>query len=484
MKRLVTLLLAAGLVFGAAGAAKAVDFKVSGYWQFGFDWTNAGYAGKSQGKGAEGDRFAAGQRFRTQIDVIASENLKGVVQFEIGKTLWGTDGGKWGTDGKDVKVRYSYVDWVVPQTDLKIRMGLQPFSLPEFVGAGAAVFSTDGAGIVASYDVNEMVGFSLFWSRAYNDYDYEAGGSIDADHHNAFDVVGLTVPVKADGFKVTPWAMYANMGRNANTSVEEEIDFESQSIKKIYKSGIPAGVLPRGGYKLADDDQGQAWWAGFGGEVTLFDPFRVAMEFAYGNADFGSTADGVDMERKGWYAALLAEYKLDMMTPGLLFWYASGDDDDANDGSERMPTLVTGDNSTWAALSLAYDGVPFTPRSTQVLNGTESSMMGSWGVVAQLKDISFLENLKHTLRAGYIRGTNDAEMIKSAALVGLPGDYLTEDDWAWEVDFLTDYQIYENLSMVVDFAYMRVDWDSAWKDAGHDLEKNFYRAGLYLRYAF
>ncbi len=479
MKRIVTLLLAAGLVFGASSAAKAVDFKVSGYWQFGFDWTNAGYAGDSQKKGDEGDRFAAGQRFRTQIDVIASENLKGVVQFEIGKTLWGQDGGKWGTDEAGVKVRYSYVDWVVPQTDLKIRMGLQPFSLPEFVGAGAAVFSTDGAGIVASYDINEMVGVSLFWSRAYNDYD--DSGLPDRGHYNDMDVVGLTVPVKGDGFKVTPWAMYSVIGRNTNASYRDPAD---PTAGVDY--GIPAGLLPRGGYLLADDEEGQAWWAGFGGEVTLFDPFRVAMEFAYGSADFGSTGNA-DMERKGWYAALLAEYKLDMMTPGLLFWYASGDDDDANDGSERMPTLVQGSNSTWAPLSLAYDGVPFTPRSTQVLNGTESSMMGSWGVVAQLKDITFLENLKHTLRAGYIRGTNDAEMIKSVSVElagGVPGDYLTEDDWAWEVDFLTDYQIYENLSMVVDFAYLRVDWDSAWKDAGYDLEKNFYRAGLYLRYAF
>ncbi len=478
MKRIVTLLLAAGLVFGASSAAKAVDFKVSGYWQFGFDWTNAANnaSNVAQAKGAGFDRFAAGQRFRTQIDVIASENLKGVVQFEIGKTLWGQahdapgfGGGHWGND-EHLKVRYSYVDWVIPQTDLKIRMGLQPFGLPEFVGAGAAVFSTDGAGITASYDINEMVGVSLFWSRADNNYG-DSTTLPDEGHYNAFDVVGLTVPVKGDGFKVTPWAMYANIGRNAE--------------------GIPSGLLPVNADRWLDstfDDNGQGWWAGFGGEVTLFDPFRVALEFAYGSVDFGSgesLGEPYDMERKGWYAALLAEYKLDMMTPGLLFWYSSGDDDDPMDGSERMPTMVTGNNGTWGPLSLAYDGVDFTPRSTQVLNYDDNSMMGSWGVVAQLKDISFVENLKHTLRTGYIRGTNDAAMMEEVAMRSVPGSYLTEDDWAWEVDFITNYQIYENLSMVVDFGYLRVDWDGKWKDEGiTDLEKNFYRAGLYLRYAF
>ena len=33
MKRIVTLILAAGLILGATSAAQAVDFKVSGLWQ-------------------------------------------------------------------------------------------------------------------------------------------------------------------------------------------------------------------------------------------------------------------------------------------------------------------------------------------------------------------------------------------------------------------------------------------------------------------
>lgn len=39
------------------------------------------------------------------------------------------------------------------------------------------------------------------------------------------------------------------------------------------------------------------------------------------------------MKRSGWYAALLAEYKLESYTPGLLFWYSSGDDANAYNGS-------------------------------------------------------------------------------------------------------------------------------------------------------
>ena len=116
------------------------------------------------------DTFGARQRLRTQIDVVASESLKGVMFFEIGDQNWGSskDGASLGTDGKMVKVRYSYVDWVIPQTDAMVRMGLQNFSLPGFVSSSPILGggSADGAGITLSSQFNENVGASLFWLRA------------------------------------------------------------------------------------------------------------------------------------------------------------------------------------------------------------------------------------------------------------------------------------------------------------------------------
>lgn len=44
----------------------------------------------------------------------------------------GTNDAALGTDGKVVKVRYSYVDWNIPETDAKVRMGLQPFDIATF----------------------------------------------------------------------------------------------------------------------------------------------------------------------------------------------------------------------------------------------------------------------------------------------------------------------------------------------------------------
>ena len=133
MKRLTTLLLAAGLICSAFSAANAADIKAKGMWDFSFEYTNDSFD-----KHNSSDRFGAAQRLRTQID--ASESLKGVVYFEIGDTHWGhaKDGASLGTDGRTVEVRYSYIDWAIPETDVLVRMGLQPFVMPGFV-AGSAV---------------------------------------------------------------------------------------------------------------------------------------------------------------------------------------------------------------------------------------------------------------------------------------------------------------------------------------------------------
>ncbi len=124
-----------------------------------------------------------------------------------------------------MEVRYSYIDWVVPETELKVRMGLQPLVLPSFV-AGSQVLNHDGAGIVLSYTFDEMVGATLFWNRLEND---NGASLVSRDRNNradAFDLMGLTLPLTFEGVKITPWGAYARIGRNALSGAHfgDEID--------------------------------------------------------------------------------------------------------------------------------------------------------------------------------------------------------------------------------------------------------------------
>lgn len=483
MKRIITLLLAAGLVLGAsAGSAKATDVKVSGTWQFAFQWMDSSFE-----KDDTSDTFKALQRLRTKVDIITSENLRGVAFFEIGKSNWGKDDAALGTDGKSVKVRYSYVDWVVPQTDLKIRMGLQPWINPNFT-KGAVVLDGDGAGITASYQVNDMFGVTLGWLRAENDN--------NNFRHNALDLIMLTLPVQGDGFKVTPWAMYGILGQNSlNDGGKNNGDMSDlrYGMAPIVNSQAANDLLGEG---VASKKHGNAWWLGLGGELTMFSPFRLAADFTYGSMDMGGidfiNPAGMkktwDIQRAGWYASLLAEYKMDMATPGLFFWYASGDDSNPLNGSERMPSIDASFDGTYYGFSDAdFNG-------DSVLGNNPA---GTWGLALIVKDITFMEDLSHAFEVAYVRGTNNKNMPANAGMSmpfgnytdtnGVEGyTYLTTKDWAWEVDFNTKYQLYKNMYMMLELAYIRLDLDEGvWGKGVIDAtDKNAYKVGVTMRYDF
>lgn len=482
MKRIVTLLLAAGLVLGAAGAGNAADVKAKGTWDFAFGWSNNTL---KEGNGGS-DYFKALQRLRTQVDFIASESLKGVIFFEIGDQNWGRadQGASLGTDGTVVEVRYSYVDWVVPNTDLKVRMGLQPVAFPGYV-AGSTVLNHDGAGITMNYDFNENVGVTLMWARLENDND-RGKDAKDRWRNDAFDLFGLIVPLTFDGVKVSPWGAYASVGTNSfyeSDPVPGHAAGNGTQMGRLRRGMTPDGALDKGLFKDPSKSRGNAWWLGLTGDITLWNPFRLAFDFNYGSVDLGrgihqDEGKEMDLERKGWMASLLAEYKLDFGTPGLMFWYSSGDDDDPYDGSERLPTM----RANWNPTSYGFgDYVIDTGESLS------NSAAGTWGVVAQLKNLSFVEDLSHVLRIGYYRGTNDKEMAKYAGGPFYDGGecYLTEKDAAFEVDFDTTYKIYEDLSVRLALGYIYLDIDKdIWEGAADNANKNNFKAFVNMQYTF
>ena len=502
MKKLATLLLAAGLVFGAATGASAIDFKAKGQWIMSFDYgQNGTFVGKSNGRTKPGfgngeDDFEARQRVRLQLDAVASESLSGTVYFEIGDTIWGqnSSGGALGADQKIVELKQAYIDWMVPETDLKVRMGLQNITTPAYA-SGNSILNDDVAGVVASYQVNEMVGITAFWARPYND---NFGGYTEDNGRNKWrqnymdnmDMGGLLVPLTFDGAKVTPWGMYGAIGPNTFRDATGGLDDNGKWKNVNNWSGnlknmgagwkfANAGLFPAGGMRHRDfsnangdrklNTYGNAWWGGISSEITIWDPFRVAFDFEYGSVTW---EDDGRLNRQGWFATLLAEYKLDWATPGLYGWYASGDDSNPANGSERLPSLDG--NNTNKYSNFAFDGDPYIARDAVVGH----SMAGTWGIGARLKDMSFIEDLKHTFRVNYIGGTNSTTMAKKMSLNGLWANsggtdnvmgmdalYLTTGDSALEFGLSNYYKMYDNFTISLEADYIALWLDtskSAW----------------------
>ena len=457
MKRLITLLLGAALLCGAASPAAAATIEAKGEWAFDFSWTDGMNYRSADDGGESEDDFAAHQRLRTQIDIVASEALRGVVFLEVGTTTWGQEDGALGTDGKSVKVRRSYIDWVVPNTELQVRMGLQGMDLPGATfGASPILSDEDVAALVLSYTVSENLGLTAFWARPY---DTSNGNTDDSNDFDEVDVFGLTAPVTLDGASVTPYLVYASVGKDADGS---GASYNTDSFDTFTDGMQSLGQR----MSLTGDDTtvNDAWWGGVALELSMFDPFTVKMDATYGRKD----ADEDYATREGWLVSAMVEYKMEAATPGVFAWYGSGEDDDIDNGSERMPSISP---NAWAPTSFGFPGSAFNQDSQFALNGA-----GLWAVGVQVADISFIENLSHLVRVTYMRGTNDSELVKDTA--GLSDElapasgavFLTDEDSAWEVNVDHTYQIYENLALIVEMGYIRLDLDEdVWGAAGEDL---------------
>ena len=270
----------------------------------------------------------------------------------------------------------------------------------------------------------------------------------------------VLLPLTFDGVKVTPWVMYAAMGPGMFDNLEKDPGNAWGRASAGMVSGF-TGTDPL-------DTYGNAFWAGVTGEVTYWDPFRIAWDVNYGSASYADEK----MNREGWLASLLLEYKLDWGTPGLYGWYSTGDDNNPKNGSERMPVVSANGNNGFS--NFAFNGNPYIAREG-ILGST---MVGTWGIGARLKDVSFLEDLKHTLRVNFMGGTNAPKMAKyvshnsfkdsaSVTQYGTSYDpmYLTTDDYALEIGLTNTYKMYDNFTIMLDAAYVALwldDSTSTW----------------------
>ena len=484
MKKLMTLALAAAMMLGAATGANAIDFKAKGQWIMDFNYGMHGKFGESKAAANSGysrngnheDEFEATQRVRLQLDAVASEALSGTVFFEIGDQVWGDNdnGGALGADGKVVELKRAYIDWMVPQTDLKVRMGIQGIALPSFTTNASQIMDDDVAAISLNYQFNENVGLTAFWARPYNDNSgYKWNGDKEGyqNYMDNMDMFAVLLPLTFDGVKVTPWVMYAAMGPGMFNEWKHPEDktkkFSGGNAWTRASNGLVSGFA--GTDPL--DTYGNAFWAGVTGEVTYWDPFRIAWDVNYGSAAYADEK----MNREGWLASLLLEYKLDWGTPGLYGWYSTGDDNNPRNGSERMPVVSANGNNQFS--NFAFNGNPYIAREG-VLGST---MVGTWGIGARLKDVSFLEDLKHTLRVNFMGGTNAPKMAKYVSdyapfekrgvkavdegSFSYDPMYLTTDDYALEIGLTNTYKMYDNFTVMLDAAYVALwldDSTSTW----------------------
>ena len=507
MKKILTLMLAAGMLLGAASGAKAIDFKASGEWLVGFGLGDGSLIKDVDNKKyRHHDTFNAGQRVRLQLDAVASESLSGTVFFEIGDQMWGNaeSGGALGADGKEVKVKNAYIDWMVPNTDLKLRMGLQAVAMPNVAG-GSAIMDGDAAALVASYQFNDNVGLTALWMRPLNDNytgtnaDGEAYGNGYNNYLDNMDLFALMLPLKFDGVELTPWAMYGMQGKNTrfNEGGVETADGALDVTLPGYLPGMNEFALGK-----TSKAYGSMFWAGLPVAITAFDPLNIEFDINYGYVEAMGRYDvlkrGTDLvrgnsKREGWLVKALVEYKMDWGTPGIFGWYASGDDGNVKNGSERLPSIAGAGNFT----SFMGDGNLAWGTGYNFYDNN-LTYAGTWGVGLQIADVSFVEDLKHTFRVAYWGGTNSPSMVKymgsgvawDDTTAAQDGPYLTTNDGLLEFNLVNSWQIYENLEANLELGYIvnmmdKDTWDKSYITEKRNWSKqDAWKAQLIFAYTF
>ena len=447
--------MAAGLVVSAfAGSASAGEFKPVLQFAEEFTYTDAGID--------DSENFNAATRIRFGFDYVASEDLSATILFQYRHTNWGNNGNDFtadpsifGDDSKDhFRMRLAYIDWTIPSTDVKVRMGRQAVVAPSYA-FGSAVLDGRADAVSVNGNINENISLGLAWLRTDSETNakkYEVlkngekeliFGADDAD------AVILNAEFAYDGFKVAPWAMYAYKDTAA-------------------MSYAPANMLPY---------EANSFVVGASAELNMFDPFVFAVDALYSNVSYDDMPAGSEDSFDGFYVAAKASYKFSNGVAALGGWYATGDDDTNNDngfvlldGGFSASTILFGDNI------IGCDGY-------NTLTG--DTPFGTWGLIAEYANFSFLENLSHTARVVYVKGTNESEKNEYGMKVKAEEHSFldwSEDDSAIEVDFNSTYQIYKNFSATLELGYVFVDQSNL--DFGQEEQDDIFRSALTFVYKF
>lgn len=465
MRKICALGIALSLVFIFSKPASAIDVKVDGVWQFNFGYYSHNTLHSAKDTGQHEDRLRFRQRTRTQVRFIADETLSALINFEIGDINWGqaSSGGALDADGQIVKIKRMFLDWTLPHTGVKTRMGIQGITLPNAV-AGSPVLDADVAGITVSTSFTPEIGLTFFYARPF-----DGGWDVEEDRSefDEMDMFGITLPITTKVVKATPWGMFAFIGKDSGW-------YGSEGVGAVIGDSANHGGRGRSPInpdKL--DGTGWAWWAGTTFELPIIDPFFVKLDAMMGGLESGDS----DTDSFGYFIAADIGYKFSFGRLSAIGWYSSGDDDVDDRGT--MP--VVSDDGGFYLTSNGLAGGRF--------RGIDSSFsttgIGMWGMGLQLADVSFIENLSHTVRAVYMRGTNSGSAVEGQGAGNkAPWNwgYFLSTDSAYEVNLLNTYHVTENLTLGLDFSYFALELGHQRTDKSST--KGSFATMLGIEYAF
>jgi hypothetical protein len=301
MKRYLIAFVAIVATVALVAPVYAIDASFSGY-------ADARYTGNSNlsdgvdtgsiaGVNTDDNNSYFENRFRLYFTGTASENLKGVVRWEI-DNMWGhgdlgdlgADGSSQGEDGTGMEIKNAYIDFNVPGAPLSVQTGI----FGARVGKRGFVLSDDVSGIAATY-MGDPHRFTLIFSKLDVNPNTTAFESNTDDGHD-------TNFFGAD-YRYTSESIFAGVGLGwikAPTSVDST-NFGYDENTNLYLIDL-------------EFDYSTDVWSAF-----------ITAEFNTGTSE-DRIGPGQDSDFGGWMTYLGGDYNFEPVTVGLRFVYASGEE--------------------------------------------------------------------------------------------------------------------------------------------------------------
>jgi hypothetical protein len=432
----------------------------------------------SDGRAAQ-DAFSVWQRLRFQADFNSGENLAFRLWLQVNNTPWGN--GTFTVDNPvpALQALRAYLQFTLPGTPVELTAGKFAITLPQAKAfTGSIVLDTDMGALAARIPLSEAVEFVAGYGRALSYAD--ALGALAVNAPNVLDMGYLSLAVTGPGYQVTPWAALALAMNDGSfrpwlsaSGLPPDLGYIRQDLFSLgYFAGVPGFGAPTAPYG----------WAGVAASMTAGD-FTVSADAVAGGGGAGGARKNV---RRGLFADAAVEYGgLSFATPRLFGWYATGEDADTFNGSERMPAVVR----TWNS------GVSYLFSTGQTFDNTTSvnaNALGAWGLGATLDNIAFTRSLSSRITAAYMRGTNDPAPLRLSVARDGPGYMvamgkdLTVNEWLLGVSFDHTLDLGGGLKLVAETGYAHPGpfQKSVWGPRFVNAARDSWKVGAGFLYAF
>ena len=471
--------LAVMMMFLFVGSAFAIELKANGSYRIRmFNTFNGGGFDYGQpwafDDDADDDTFFD-QRFRLNLTADNGDGVRGVVQFEMGDSMWGDDSEytRLGSDGKDVEIRHAYLEL---DKEVYVKAGVFTLITPNSI-----ILDDELAGIIVGKDFGNFA-VNLIYSRLYD------GGYVDSkddDKDNDFNLYGVMVPIKADTFNVTPYFLYADIEDNSKV-VGEDGNVSLVNSLADAKSG-PSGSAFTGRFSgfnfntcadllrcsestgsVLQFGEGEAYWVGVAMDGKALGDISYKLNAVYGYAeveDLVSAGVKDDVELEGYLLDALVSYNYEGYKFDLYGLYSSGyDKGDLKDRELGVLPTVSPDYQQGAPFF--FDGIGL---GDYALDPAGYSMVGA------AVTFNSIDQLSHTFDVAYIKSMVDDDILD---VMDFERAYYDE---FYQVAFVSDYKISEGTTFSMMLGYLQPDASSKAKDVEDDAA---YAVNFQLQYDF